>query len=60
MHISNAVSKFTATAFAGCTSLMEINIPDSMTDVPRGLFKVILEFPGGELLVCVRLARNDD
>ena len=39
VHLSNAIPKFTASAFAGCTALSEVNIPDSMTDVPRGLFK---------------------
>lgn len=39
IHLSNAVSKFTASAFSGCVNLAEANIPDSMTDVPRGLFK---------------------
>ena len=31
--------KFSVSAFAGCTGLTEINIPDSMTDVPRSIFK---------------------
>ena len=33
------MTSLTGTIFAGCTSLTEVNIPDAMTEIQRGLFK---------------------
>jgi hypothetical protein len=39
LRLSNGISKLTASSFAECVNLREVNIPEAMPEVKRGLFK---------------------
>ena len=39
LRLSNGIAKLTASSFAECVNLREVNIPEAMPEVKRGLFK---------------------